>query len=41
MKFYESHKDRLKGKKLYTALARKLGLCGVFGIIISLMSPSD
>ncbi|QXJ30997.1 IS110 family RNA-guided transposase [Saccharolobus shibatae] len=24
LKFYESHKDRLKGKKLYTALARKL-----------------
>lgn len=24
LKFYESHKDRLQGKKLYTALARKL-----------------
>ncbi|ACP47160.1 transposase IS116/IS110/IS902 family protein [Sulfolobus islandicus Y.G.57.14] len=24
LKFYESHKDRLKGKKFYTALARKL-----------------
>jgi hypothetical protein len=24
LKFYETHKDRLKGKKLYVALARKL-----------------
>ncbi|BDB99215.1 hypothetical protein SACC_22320 [Saccharolobus caldissimus] len=24
LKFYESHRDRLQGKKLYTALARKL-----------------
>ncbi len=24
LKFYETHKDRLQGKKLYTALARKL-----------------
>ncbi|QIW23545.1 IS110 family transposase [Sulfolobus sp. S-194] len=24
LKFYESHKDKLRGKKLYTALARKL-----------------
>jgi Transposase and inactivated derivatives len=26
LKFYETHKDRLKGKKLYVALARKLAM---------------
>ncbi|QXJ32428.1 Transposase [Saccharolobus shibatae] len=41
LKFYESHKDELHGKKLYTALARKLGLFGAFGRITSLTSPSD
>ena len=26
LKFYETHKDRLKGRKLYVALARKLAM---------------